>query len=325
MKGRSVLVVAQFDDGPHAHAAQRCRALERLGCQVEAFDLLKRPGLLGRLSGSDLRSRLRKAIEVAHARLVLVIGGHELEPDLVDQLRRAVGVPWINWFPDDLRSIDQVLHLLPAYDRIFVASPDMAERCGTALGTPVTVVPLAADPSIYRPLHSKDQYRANVVFAGSATARREALLTSLVEFGLALWGAGWRATSLRDYCRGEVPSTEQYVRAYSGASVAINIHHVAAAGGPLESHLNQRLFEVASIGVPQVVDARRGLADFFEPDRELLVFHDADELRGLVKTALHDLPIAEQIGAAARRVVLARHTYMHRMKRILDELDGSGP
>jgi len=44
-----------------------------------------------------------------------------------------------------------------------------------------------------------------------------------------------------------------------------------------------------------------------------------------VKTALHDLPSAEQIGAAARRVVLARHTYMHRMKRILDELDGSGP
>ncbi len=31
--------------------------------------------------------------------------------------------------------------------------------------------------------------------------------SELVEFGLALWGPGWRQTSLRDYCRGEAPST----------------------------------------------------------------------------------------------------------------------
>ena len=44
MTVRTILVVARFDDGQYAHAAQRCRALERLGCKVEAFDLLKRPG-----------------------------------------------------------------------------------------------------------------------------------------------------------------------------------------------------------------------------------------------------------------------------------------
>ena len=45
------------------------------GHTVEAFDLLKRPGLLGRLAGSDLRTRLRKAVEMARADMVLVIGG----------------------------------------------------------------------------------------------------------------------------------------------------------------------------------------------------------------------------------------------------------
>lgn len=317
MSGRSVLVVAKFDDAQHAHAAQRCRALERLGCRVDAFDLLRRPGLLGRLAGSDLPGRLRKAAEFCRADLVLVIGGHTLEADLVEHLRRDLRVPWVNWFPDDLRTLDAVLELAPAYDRVFVASTDMAGRLRQQLGLEAPVVSLAADPSVYRPLRSRDQYRANVVFAGAATARREALLSSLVEFGLALWGPGWRHTSLHDYCRGEVPNTEDYVRAYGGASVAINIHHTATGNGT-EAHLNQRVFEVAAIGVPQIVDQRLDLESHFTPGRDLLVFHDADELRGLVESALLDLPQAELIGASARREVLTRHTYMHRMAQILE-------
>ena len=318
----AVLVVAAFDDAQHAHAAQRCRALERLGCKVEAFDLLKRPSLFGRLTGSDLRSRIRKAVETAHARLVLVIGGPELEPQTVEPLRRDTGIPWVNWFPDDLRTADAVVRLAPAYDMVFVSGSDVATRLEVALGRPIEVVPPAADPSVYRPLRSKDQYRANVVFAGSATARRETLLSGLVEYGLALWGPGWRHTSLRDYCRGEAPSTEDYVRAYGGASVAVNIHHTAGGNGDGEACVNQRLFEVAAIGVPQVVDYRGDLTRQFMPGRDLMVFHDADGLRATVAAALQDLPTAELTGVSARREVLTRHTYMHRLRIILDAVGG---
>jgi spore maturation protein CgeB len=170
---------------------------------------------------------------------------------------------------------------------------------------------------VYRPLRSKDQYRANVVFAGSATPRRETMLAGLVEFGLALWGPGWRRTALKDYCRGEVASTEEYVRAYGGASVAVNIHHTAADGAE-EGTVNQRLFELAAIGVPQAVDARADLPAMFQPGEEVLVFRDAAELRAIVQTALQDLQAVEPIAAAARRAMLAKHTYMHRMRRIME-------
>jgi len=324
MSGPAVLVVAEFDDAHHAHAAQRCRALERLGCRVEAFDLLKRPGLLGRITGSDLATRLRRAVETAGAQLVLVIGGAELEPALVEQLAAATSVPWVNWFPDDLRTVDLVIRRAPAYHKVFVAGSDVAAQLRAALGKPVDVVPLACDPSIYRPLRSRDQYRANVVFAGSATARRVALLSGLAEFGLALWGPGWRRTPLRDYCRGEVPSTEDYVRAYGGASVAINIHHTAEGNGASEAFVNQRLFEVAAIGVPQIVDYRGDLARQFEAGKHLLVFHDADELRRTVQNALQDPTGAAELGAAARRETLSRHTYMHRLRQVLDALAPAG-
>ncbi len=317
MKVLPVLVVASFDDAHHAHAAQRCRALERLGCRVEIFDLQKRPGLLGRLAGNDLRSRLLKSAEAANAKLALVIGAPELEPELVTALRQATGLPWVNWFPDDLLTAYDAARRAAAYNHVFVAGSDVAARMEAELGRPVEVVPFAADPSIYRPLRSKDQFRANVVFAGSATPRREALLSGLVEFGLALWGPGWRRTSLKDYCRGEVPSTEDYVRAYGGASIAVNIHHTTGDGTE-EGTVNQRLFEIAAIGVPQVVDARADLPAMFQADEEVLVFREAAELRAIVQHAMQNLQTVEPIAAAARRAALARHTYMHRMRRVME-------
>ena len=317
----AMLVVAPFDDALNAHASQRCRALERLGCRVEAFDLLERPGLFGRIAGRDLQARLRKSVEAVKPAAVLALRATELEPELVKQLRKETRVPWLNWFPDDLRTIADVLRRAPAYDRVFVSGTDVAERASAALGHPVEVIPPGADPSVYRPLRSKDQYRANVVFAGAATARRETLLSGLVEFGLALWGPGWRSTSLKDYCRGEAPDTDRYVRAYGGASVAVNIHHTSFGSTATERSVNQRVFELAAMGVPQVVDERGDLARYFEPGKDLMVFHDTTSLRKIVEAALQDLPGTELIGASARRQMLTRHTYMHRCKQLLDAMN----
>jgi spore maturation protein CgeB len=324
MRGPSILVVAEFDDALHAHAAQRCRALERLECRVEAFDLRHRPGLLGRLTGKDLGSRLRKAIAACKADLVLAIGAHPLDRQTVTELAAVTSIPWVNWFPDDMRSATEAVDRAPAYQQVFASGSDVALRLSRAMHRKVEVLPFGADPSIYRPLRSRDQYRANVVFAGTATRRREQLLSGLVEFGLALWGPGWRRTSLRDYCRGEVPVTETYVRAYGGASVAINIHHTAGDnGGPPEASLNQRVFELASIGVPQIVDRREDIDQYFEVGTHLLVFEDADQLQRLVRAALQDFAASEALGINARKEVLSGHTYMHRMRAILEKV-GTG-
>jgi spore maturation protein CgeB len=317
----SILLIAPFDDAEFAHSAQRARALERLGCDVTTFDLQKRPGLLGRLAGSDLRSRILKSLEVAEAKLALVIGGPELDQELVDALRSTSGVRFVNWFPQDMTAIDEMLRVARAYDQVFVAGSDVAAAFERSLGRTVEVLPLAADPSVYRPVRSKDHYRANVVFAGAATPIREKLLADLVEFGLALWGPGWRRTSLRDYCRGELRTTAEYVRAYGGASVALNLHHGLGENTLSYAYCNQRVFEVAAIGIPQIVDERADLASFFEVGRDLVTFTDSRSLRERVQELLQSASMAEEMGAAGRRQVLSRHTHMHRARRLLEALD----
>lgn len=313
-----VLVVAAFDEGLHAHSAQRERALERLGQTVTRFDLAGRPGLLARLRGGDLVSRLDRELEVTAPDIVLVVRGEALSAQAVTRLRTDHPGTWINWVTDDLHGLAIVQHALPAYDLVFAAGTDVVEALEERLGRPAYYLPLAADPSVYKPMRSRDQYRANVVFAGTATPRRERLLAELVEYGLALWGPGWRRTSLRDYCRGEQLDTENFVRAYAGASVAVNIHRSADAEPSVaERGVNQRLFEVAAIGVPQVVDARGDLPRHFHDRSEVLAFRSVEEMRALVQAVLHDPPAAEAVARAARERLLAEHTYMHRLRDLL--------
>ncbi|HUF35755.1 MAG TPA: glycosyltransferase [Gemmatimonadales bacterium] len=312
-----VLLVGAFDEGLHAHTALRRRALERLGCRVTSFNLMGSGGWLSRLRRIGLQDRLARAVAQTAPEVVLVLEGSQLPATIVAGLRRDTGAAWVNWFCDGRRSPAVVLPVAPAYDLVFVAGSAAVEALRRPGLPPVRYLPPGCDPSVHRPMRSRDQFRANVVFAGTATPHRERMLFELVEHGLAVWGPGWRRTRLRDYCRGEVLGQSDYVRAYAGASVAVNVPCCEDAGAEGEPGCNRRLFELAAIGVPQVVEDRPDLHAHFREGSEVLVARTTAELKTMVREALQDRPWAEQVAAGARQRALREHTYMHRMRALL--------
>jgi spore maturation protein CgeB len=317
-----VLLVGSFDDALHAHGALRRRALERLGCRVTTLNLIGTGGWLSRLRRVGLHDRLARAIASSGPALVLVLEGSQVDAAMAASLRQGGATAWVNWFCDARRTPDDIRPLAAAYDAVFVADRDTVAALDAPGHPPVHYLPAGCDPSIHRPMRARDRFRANVVFVGTATPHRERRLAELVEFGVAVWGPGWRRTKLRDYCRGELLGHEDYIRAYAGASVAVNVACTEEQGGRREPGASRRLFELAAIGVPQVVEEHPDIHGHFREGSELLVARTPQELRSLTTEALHDRAWAEQVAAGARQRALTAHTYMHRLGALLDTVMG---
>ncbi|MBK8005166.1 MAG: glycosyltransferase [Gemmatimonadetes bacterium] len=210
-----------------------------------------------------------------------------------------------------------------SYDFIFVGSTAAVQGLDRHGVKHAHYLAVGCDPSVHKPLRARGPFRANVVFAGQATPRRERYLTELVEFGLALWGPGWRKTGLRDYCRGELPSTEDFVRAYAGATVAVNVHRDDPDSPNGDgAGVNRRAFEIAAIGAPQVIDARTDLPQHFEDGTEVLVYETPEQLKGQVKRAIQEDKYRDRLATAARQRAISHHTYMHRLRQLLEVVTG---
>jgi spore maturation protein CgeB len=80
-----------------------------------------------------------------------------------------------------------------------------------------------------------------------------------------------------------------------------------------------RIFEAAGAAACIITDAWDGIECFLAPNEEILVAADGSNVAGLLG-ALTPRD-ARRIGEAAKARVLARHTYAHRARQVIELLD----
>ena len=81
-----------------------------------------------------------------------------------------------------------------------------------------------------------------------------------------------------------------------------------------------RIFEAAGAAACIVTDAWEGIEQFLEPGSEILLAADGAEVAAHV--AALDENRARRMGEAARRRILAEHTYAHRALQVEELLEG---
>ena len=113
-------------------------------------------------------------------------------------------------------------------------------------------------------------------------------------------GIEWPANV--DYIENVPPN--EHARFYSSARLALNVTRVEMIKAGWSPSV--RLFEAAACGAPVVSDWWEGLDAFFEPNREILIARNSDDVARFV----NDLPDREllAIGARARQRVMREHT-----------------
>jgi spore maturation protein CgeB len=263
----------------------------------------------------------------AHAAAELVLSSaagrrvfYDLDtPVTLERLRTTGAVEYIP--PYGLGPFDLVLSYTGG-----AALRELAARLGAR-----RVAPLygSVDPAQHRPVEPLSRYQADLSYLGTYSDDRQAALERLfIEparrlpdrrflIGGALYPHEFPWARNIWFLR-HVPPPE-HPAFYSSSAVTLSVTRAAMA--EMGYCPSGRLFEAAACGTPVVSDAWEGLADFFEPEREILV---ADTAAEVIDVLTSPPPALRRVGAAARERVLAEHTADHRARQLVELLEGGG-
>ncbi len=136
--------------------------------------------------------------------------------------------------------------------------------------------------------------------------------------GLTVIGdGGWRELSDLDGVELHRPVNyyDELPAVYNVTAVNLNLTSLQMKTG-----LNQRVFDVPACGAFLLTDHRDQIEDLFEPGKEFVSFKSLDEARDLASFYLANPGERQKIAAAARRRVLAQHTYPRRLTILIEAM-----
>lgn len=172
----------------------------------------------------------------------------------------------------------------------------------------------ALDPDVHHPVAPDPRFRGDLAFLGNRLPDREARVDEFFfraareapEKRFLLGGNGWADKPMSENITylGHV-YTKDHNALNCSAHAVLNISRDSMARYGFSPAT--RVFEAAGAAACLITDHWEGIDYFFSPGSELLVAKDGDEVAAMVKEL--DPVRARAIGEAARKRVLADHTY----------------
>lgn len=219
--------------------------------------------------------------------------------------------------------------LIPRYDLILTyGGGDPVVKAYKTMGAR-ECVPIynALDPATHYPVAPDPRFECELGFLGNRLPDRESRVEEfflraaalLPQDRFILGGNGWDDKPM--------PSNVKYLgHVYTHDHNAFNCTPRAVLNISRESMAKYgfspatRVFEAAGAGACIITDAWEGIELFLEPGREIMVAQNGCEVREhLLKLTPSD---ARAIGEAARKRILAEHTYTHRAAKLEALLTG---
>jgi 2-polyprenyl-3-methyl-5-hydroxy-6-metoxy-1,4-benzoquinol methylase len=260
-------------------------------------------------TGTYCARALQGLVEVTHINPtelgIRACDGFDLYLRIDDGLDYGLGPllhPSALWAIDTHLNFEACLTRAREFDFVFAAQRDGAEQLRRAGINSAAWLPLAADPDI----HCKHDLpkRYDVAFVGNELPGERIELLRLIK--------DWFQNSFvgQSYF-------DEMARTYSAARIVFN--------RSVRNDMNMRVFEALACGSLLITNdlAHNGQSELFKPGVHLETYDGADELIDKVRYYLEHEEARERIAATGRAEVLAKHTYRHRMRVLLERIRAS--
>ena len=224
---------------------------------------------------------------------------------------------------------DAFADLVPRYDLVLTyGGGNPVIRGYKALGARACVpIYNALDPKTHHPVPRDERFACDLALLANRLPDRESRIEQffldaaegMPNHRFVLGGNGWTGKPLPANVKylGHV-YTRDHNAFNCSARVVLNVNRDSMASYGFSPPT--RIFEAAGSAACLITDAWEGIEMFLEPDREVLVARNGDDVIRHLRTM--STTRARQIGEAALQRVLAEHTYQHRAEQLQQLLDG---
>ena len=288
---------------------------------------------------ADEAAALRALRDARGADVIVKASGVGVFDSLLEQAvleARTSGTRAVFWDVDAPATLDRLAagadpfaRLIPEYDIVFTYGGgrrvvDAYLGWGARACVPVYN---ALDPASHHPAEPDPRWACDLLFIGHRLPDRQARIAEFLLGAAAkaphrrflLGGNGWESEMLPANVQplGHI-FTHQHNLLNSSALAVLNVNRNSMATFGWSPPT--RVFEVAGAGGCLISDAWEGIEAFLEPGEEVLIAGSGDDVAALLDGLTPGR--ARAIGAAARRRILAAHTYAQRAELVERALAG---
>lgn len=302
-------------------------ALHRLGHSIQIVDEYHYYPLTWRSVPARLLRKLCRPILVHELLLearrfaaafdpeaVFVFKGNSVHPDVI-RFYKARGTPCLNFYPDVSFAVHgrYIPKTLPLYDHVFTTKSwgiaDMQSQLGLKH---VSFLEHGYDPEIHRPLSltgsDQDRYGCDVVFIGTWSPKKEAILSelkrSLPNLKMKIWGIYWqnsRSPELTSSIMGDELLGEAYSRALQASTICLGILSEQRKGASSGDLITSRTFNIPACGAFMLHERNDEAVRYFDEGSEAEFYGSAEELAQKVTYYLEHPEKRAAIAAAGRQ------------------------
>ena len=292
-------------------------AFQRLGHETIFFESWNKHRYTG---FADLNKQFLTTVEQTQPELIVcVLLGYEVWIETLSMVREISDAAIVNWATDDSWKYDQFSRfILPSFDLYATTYPRAKIKANREGHHHVHLTQWAANAeNLHQPIPSAE-CRWDVSFVGTAYGNRTKWIAALKDRGIQVecFGHGWKNGPVA------AKAIPEIIR-HSRISLNFGDSNWMLRGIiPYKSRqIKARVFEVPGSGGFLMTEYAENMGDYFQPQKEIIVFESIDELTTKIRYYLTNPKQRDFIANAGHLRTRDSHTYDRRFEVLFSAVD----